>query len=164
MIVFLAVYVAFNHLDKSYAALGALIGISSEIVALAYNSSPPSLHVGLVYLSDQYVLATTDAQRIALAIAAETLIAVSNTVNPAGILTALGILLISLPMLRDRLTRSIAYLGITTGVMGILAEAFRDVIPLAFSVYGLLLIVWFIAVGWQLSQLGSDRENNWYVG
>src|SRR5436190_1481387 len=99
MVVFLALYAALKHLNKSYAALGALLGIASEVAALAYNSSPQSLNGGLLYLSDQYVAATTAAQRIALATAAEGLIAVANGVAAAGILTAIGILIISLVML-----------------------------------------------------------------
>src|SRR5437016_289953 len=81
MVVFLALYGALKHLNKSYAALGALVGIASEGIALAYNSSPPSLNGSLVYLSDQYVAATTAAQRAAFATAAERLIAVSNAVK-----------------------------------------------------------------------------------
>src|SRR5436305_8847516 len=55
MVVFLALYGALKHLNKSYAALGALVGIASEVIALAYNSSPPSLNIGRLYLSDQYM-------------------------------------------------------------------------------------------------------------
>jgi Domain of unknown function (DUF4386) len=156
MIVFLALYVALRHIDKSYAALGALVGIASEIIALAYSSSPPSLHVGLVSLSDQYGAATSEAQRASLATAAEGLIAVSNTVNAAGILTALGILVISLAMLKGLFSRGVAYLGIAAGALGIVSETFRDVIGAGYYVYGLLLPAWFIAVGWKLYRLGSN--------
>jgi len=156
MVVFLALYVALRHIDKSYAALGALIGIASEIIALAYSSSPPSLHIGLVSLSDQYGAATSEAQRISLATAAEGLIAVSNTVNAAGILTALGILVISLAMLKGLFPRGVAYLGIAAGALGIVSETFRDVIGAGYYVYGLLLPAWFIAVGWKLYRLGSN--------
>lgn len=158
MVVFLALYVAFRHLDKAYAALGALIGIASEIAAIAYNSSPPSLNGGLLHLSDQYMAAATDAQRASLATAAESLMAVSNTtVNAIGIMTALGILFISLPMLRGESSRGIAYLGIATGIVGILAEPLRELIGFGYLAYGLLLPVWFAAVGWKLYRLGSSR-------
>ena len=40
MVVFLALYVALKHLNKSYAAIGAVVAIASEVVALAANSSP----------------------------------------------------------------------------------------------------------------------------
>src|SRR6266704_623995 len=46
MVVFLALYMALKHLNKSYAALGAIVGIASEVIALALNSSPPSLNGG----------------------------------------------------------------------------------------------------------------------
>lgn len=158
IVVFLALAVALKHLDKSYAALGALVGIGSEVAALAYNSSPPSLHSGLPYLSNQFAAATTDAQRASLAAAAEALIAASNAVNPIGIVTALGILLISLPMLKSLFFRRLAYLGIATGVVGMFSEAFRDVIGPVYFLYGLLLLAWFTATGWRLYRLGWGDE------
>lgn len=154
MVVFLALYAALQHLNKSYAALGALVGIGSEIIALAYNSSPPSLHTGLVYLADHYQAATTAAQRGALTAAAEALMAAGNAVNGAGLLTALGILIMSLLMLKGAFARGVAYLGILTGTLGIVSEALRDTIGLAYLAYGLLLPGWFLAVGWRLRQLG----------
>lgn len=156
MIVFLALYAALKDLDKSYAAIGAVVGIASEIVALAYNSSPPSLNGGLLYLSDQYGAATTDARRAALATGAEGLMAVSNAVNAAGILTAIGILVFSLVMLKGVFPRGVAYLGTVTGILGIFSEALREVIGPGYFVYGLLLPSWFIAVGWQLHRLAGD--------
>ncbi len=156
MVVFLALYVALKHLNKSYAALGALVGIASEVIALAYNSSPPSLNTGLLYLSDQYAAATTAAQRAAFATAAEGLIAVSNAVNAAGILTAMGILIFSLVMLKGVFHKGVAYLGIATGAIGIISEALRPIIGPGYYIYGLLLPIWFVAVGWKLYRLARD--------
>ena len=156
MVVFFALYVALKHLNKSYAALGALVGIASEVIALAYNSSPPSLNTGLLYLSDQYAAATTAAQRAAFATAAEGLIAVSNAVNAAGILTAMGILIFSLVMLKGVFHKGVAYLGIATGAIGIISEALRPIIGPGYYIYGLLLPIWFVAVGWKLYRLARD--------
>jgi hypothetical protein len=160
MVVFLALYVALKQLNKSHAALGALVGIASEVIALAYNSSPPSLNGGLVYLSDHYVAATTAAQRTALTTAAEGLIAVSNAVNAAGILTALGILILSLVMLKGIFHKSVAYLGIVTGALGIVSEALRDILGPGYIVYGLLLPIWFLAIGWKLYRLGASSSHS----
>src|SRR5437763_1997469 len=160
MVVFLALSVALKHLNKSYAALGALVGIASEVIALAYNSSPQSLNPGLIYLSDHYVAATTVAQRAAEATAAEGLIAVSNAVNAAGILTALGMLILSLVMLKGVFQKGVAYLGIVTGALGIVSEAFRDILGPGYYVYGLLLPIWFLAVGWKLYRLGSSSSHS----
>ena len=44
MIVFLALYMALKHVNKSLAAIGALIAIASQIIGLAYSSSPQSLN------------------------------------------------------------------------------------------------------------------------
>lgn len=158
IVVFLALYVALKDLDRSHAALGAVIGVSSEIVALAYNSSPPSLNTGLLFLSDKYASATSDAQREAFATAAEGLAAVSNAVNAAGILTALGILIVALVMLKGVFPRSVAYLGVATGAAGMVCEVLRDMIGAGYFVYGLLLPSWFVAVGWRLYKLARDPE------
>ncbi len=56
IVVFLALYRALKHLDKSYAAIGALIGIASEVLTLAYPTTGEGGSV-LVYLSDQYMSA-----------------------------------------------------------------------------------------------------------
>src|SRR5205823_1257244 len=54
MIFFLALYMALKHVNKSLAAIGTLIAIASQIIGLAYNSSPQSLNGALVLLSDQF--------------------------------------------------------------------------------------------------------------
>jgi hypothetical protein len=146
LVVFLALSVSLKELGKSLAAVGALIGIVSEVLALAVNSSPPSLNGELLYLSSQYMSAA-EPQRLALSTAAESFIASANAVSSAGILTALGILLLSLLMLRGVFGKGSAILGIVTGGVGIVFEALRPLIGLAYSLYGLLLLAWFIIVG-----------------
>lgn len=157
MIVFLALYVALKDLNKSYAALGALVGGVAWALTLAIPTTSRGAHA-LVYLSDQYVAATTDAERSAFATAAEALIAQNNTPTVAGILTTVGILLISVVMLEGVFHRGVAYLGIATGALGIASEALRFVLPAGYAVYGLLLFAWFIAIGWQLYRLAGGRE------
>ena len=156
--VFLAVAVSLKDTHKSLAALGGLIGIVSEIVALALGSSPQSLSGGLIYLSDQYVTTTVEAQRSALSTAAESFLANANAVSPAGILTALGIFLLSLCMLRGGYRRWVAVLGIVTGALGMVFEALRPQIGALYGLFGILLPVWFIAVGIRLFQLGFRQD------
>jgi hypothetical protein len=154
MVVFLALYMALKHLNKSFAAIAALVAIAYGVIALALNSSPPSLNGGLVYLSDQYVTATTAAQHIAFATAAEGLIAVTNAVNSAGILFEVGILIISLVMLKGVFHKGVAYLGIVTGALGIVSEALRPILGFGYVVFFVLEVIWLIAVGWKLYRLG----------
>ena len=91
---------------------------------------------------------------MALSTAAEGFLATANAVAPAGILTALGILLLSLCMLKGIYHRRVAILEIVTGGLGILLEAIRPMAGLVYGLYGLLLPVWFIAVGIRLFRVG----------
>lgn len=154
LVVFSAVAVAVKGANKSMAAVGGLLGVVSETIALALGSSPQSLHGGLVVLSNSYGTARTDAERARLVSAADALIAATNAVSWAGILTASGILLLSLVMRRGNFGPVVALVGVLTGVTGILSEALRPMIGPAYLIYGLLLPTWFALVGWKFLRLG----------
>lgn len=160
MVVFLALYMALRHLNKSFAAIATLVAIAYGVIALALNSSPPSLNGGLIYLSDQYAAATTAAQHIAYATAAESLIASTNAVNAAGILLEVGILIISLVMLKGVFHKGVAYLGIATGAIGIISEALRPILGFGYTVFFVLEVIWLIAVGWKLYRMGSSSSHS----
>jgi hypothetical protein len=160
-VLFLALYPALKHLNKSWAAIGAVLGIVSWAVTLAYPATGGGAPA-LIYLSDQYVAATTDPQRAAFAAAAEGFIAQNYVATLMGVLEAAGVLIISLVMRRGRFRRSVVYLGIATGAIGIICEALKPVLGLAYITYGLLLFVWLVAIGWTLLRLGHDaRRRAW---
>lgn len=153
MVVFLSLYAALKQLNKSYAAIGAAIGVASWGLTLAWPATgggAPSL----VYLSDHYMAATTDEQRASFVAAAEAFIAQNDIPNAPGILTPIGILILSFLMLRGVFHKGVAYLGIATGVIGAVSEALRPVLGIGYMGYGLLLPIWFVAVGWKLYRLG----------
>ena len=154
LLVFVAVAVALKGADKSIAVVGGLLGIASEIIALALGSSPQSLHSGLVVLSDASIAVGTNAERAGLVAAAEALIAATNAVSWAGILTAAAILVLSALMGRSEFGRGLAVLGVLTGAIGILSETLRTMIGPAYMLYGLLLPLWFALVGRMLLRLG----------
>jgi Domain of unknown function (DUF4386) len=154
MVVFLALYVALKHLSKSYTAIGAVVGIAGVVLSLV----PLSLVGGLVYLSDHYAAATTVAQRAGFATAAESLIAQNNVVSAGGILFAVGVLVISLAMVKGVFQKGIAYLGIVTGGVGIICEALRPILGPGYSAY-LILLIWLSAVGWKLYRLGASSSH-----
>jgi hypothetical protein len=158
--VFLAVAISLKDLDKSLATIGGMVATASEVLALALGSSPQSLSWGLVYLSDQYVASSEASQRLALATAAEGFLANANAVSPVGVLTALGILLLSLCMLRGIYHRGVAWLGIITGGLGTVFEALRPQLGIAYAIYGLLLPAWFVAVGLTLLRLGRPPSGS----
>jgi hypothetical protein len=154
IVLFLALYAALKRLNKSYAALGATFGVISWALTLAWPATgggAPSL----VYLSDQYQAAATDEQRAAFAAAAEGFIAQNVIPNPPGILTPVGVLILSLLMLRGVFHKGVAYVGIATGALGVVSEALRPIMGAGYLGYGLLLPVWFLAVGWKLYKLGA---------
>jgi hypothetical protein len=153
---YLALYPALKPVDRSLAALGCTVGG----VAWALTLAMPTTSTGapaLVYLSDQYAATNNPALRIALVGAAEGLIAINRTPTAVGVLTTVGMLIVSLVMLRGVFPRWIAYLGIATGILGVASEALRPVIEGGYGVYGLLLLVWTAAVGWRLNGLVATR-------
>lgn len=161
MVVFLALYMALKHLNKSYAAIAALVALVSQVNVLASPVTGGGA-LSLVYLSDHSVTATTAAQRTAFASAAEGYIALNTIVGAAGILFAIGILMISVVMLKGVFLKSIAYLGIVTGTVGIISEALRNMLGIGYLVYWVLFIIWFIAIGWKLYRLGSSNVNRYW--
>lgn len=156
LVVFAAVAVALKDVHKSLAALGGLFGVVSEAIALALGSSPQSLHGGLVVLSNSYMSTHKHGERASLVSAAQALIAATNAVSWAGILTAAGILLLSLVSWRGYFGHAFAALGVLTGSLGIASEALRPLIGPAYLLYGLLLPTWFALIGWKLHRLGQQ--------
>lgn len=73
------------------------------------------------------------------------LIALNDVPAVIGVLQTLGILLVSLLMLRGPFSRALAWLGVVTGAVGVVSEVLRPVLGAAYAGYGLLLFVW---LGW----------------
>ncbi len=157
IIVFLALYPALKGVNKSYAAISVVLSIVAWAVTLAYpvtGGGAPAL----VVLSDQYTAVASDAPRAALAAAAESFIALNSVPSVMGVLEAIGILLVSLLMLKSVFSQRVVYLGIVTGAIGIVCETLRPLLGPGYAVYGLLLFVWLPLLGWQLYKLGRVRE------
>ena len=93
----------------------------------------------LVYLSDQFMAAADPARRAVFTTAAETLIAQNRTTVVVGPLMAVGMLIVSIVMLKGVFPKAVAYLGVATGVLGISAEALRMVFEGFYVFYGVLL-------------------------
>lgn len=146
VVVFVALFIALAPLDKSLALLATVIGAVPWALILAVPvTSRGSLN--LVYLSDRYSATTSEEERRSYATAAEAIVAENNTPAIVGVLSALGILLISLVMVKGVLPRFLAWLGIITGALGVVSEVLRHAVPEFYWGYGILLWVWFIATG-----------------
>ncbi|WP_448810523.1 DUF4386 domain-containing protein [Agromyces bauzanensis] len=159
VLTFLALYLALRHVDRGLALVSAAVGGIPWAVLLAIPVSSRGSLV-LVTLSDWYMAAATPELRDRYATAAEAIIAEGNTPAIAGVLAAVGILLVSLVMLRSTLPRTLAWLGIATGVVGVASEVLRYAAPMFYSVYGLLLWAWFVMVGIVLLRLASSHRGH----
>jgi Domain of unknown function (DUF4386) len=151
---FMALYAALRDVSRSYAALGAVVGIAYVVATL----STFTIAFGLVSLSDLYAAAVTEARHAALAAAADGLVAQLNAVSAAAVLGNLSFVILSLLMLRGVFPRWVAYLGALTGAAGVVSEALRPVLGVGFGLYGVLLLVWTAAVAWRLYRLSQDAE------
>jgi len=151
LVVFVALLIALLPTSPSLALLGFTVGGASWTALLAVPVTSEGT-LSLVYLSDQYAAANPSA-RLPFVAAAEAFVAENNTVSLAGVLTPLGILLISLPVVRSGLPHWAGWLGLVTGAIGLLSEALRFATPILYAVYGPLLWVWFGVVGVSLLRL-----------
>lgn len=155
IVAFAALCMALKHLNKSYAVMGALGAIVSQILFLAYFP----IVLSLVYLSDQYVATTSAIQREAFAATAEGLIAANSPVLPAiEMVFAASILVLSLVMLKGVFHKSIGYLGIATFAVSIIGVSLLPVLGAAYLWWWASFLIWFLAVGWKLSRLGLGSK------
>jgi hypothetical protein len=156
LVVFTAWAMALKTVDRSMALIGGIFGVASEVTALAVGSSPQSLNGGLVTLSAAYQSANTADDRAGLASAADAVIATTNAMPWAGVLTAAGILVLSLVAWRGAVPAPVAAFGVLTGAVGVVAEALRPVIDYGYLLYGLMLPAWFVLTAWRLHTLGRQ--------
>lgn len=98
------------------------------------------------------------AERAGLVSAAEALIAATNAVSWAGILTAASILVLSMVMWPGRWGQALAIVGVAAGAIGVVSEGLRPLIGPAHLVYGLLLPIWFAWVGWKLFHVSASAR------
>lgn len=160
MVVFLALTVALWHQGKSLAAIAGVIGVASWAVSFAWPATGDG-SLAMVLLSDHYMTAATGAQRIPFVAGAEVLIALNDLPAAIGVLQAIGVLLISVLMLRGTLRLGLARLGVLTGAVGIASELLRPLLGWAYATYGILLFAWlgWLAVAlWRLDLEAGDTK------
>ncbi len=151
IIAFVALFLALKHLDKSLAALGAVITCTMQVLFMAYY---PIL-LGLSFLADKYTVAVDQGN---LVIAAEALMAQNNAFNPLyESVFAIGILIISLPMLKGVFHKSVAYVGMANAPAAIIALALWPILGVGYFWWWGLFVIWFTAVGLKLLQLGKSK-------
>jgi hypothetical protein len=152
IVAFVALFVALKNIDKSFAAIGVLVAVTSQILFIAYY---PVL-LGTIYLSDKFVTASAD-QQVLLGAAADSLMAINNAFNPLyEPILGVSILIFSLVMLKGVFHKSIAYLGIATCAAVFIAMSLWPIVGVNYMWWWIFYFVWLIAVGWKLYQLGKN--------
>jgi hypothetical protein len=152
----LALYVAIRRANNSAMLVAAGFILLFAVLDLAVTWSN---YAARIRLSEHYAAATSDAQRAAYVAAAEYASAVltSTLEGVYSIVTlSLGILTTSLVMLRGVFNKLTAYVGVATGVLGVVSVAG----PLISSALGATIIVasilttlWILLTGYRLYRL-----------
>ncbi|MGD8406625.1 MAG: hypothetical protein PVJ21_23415 [Anaerolineales bacterium] len=165
---YLALYAAHRKTrERSLALLTAIISYLGIGVFFATNRAFPMLA-----LSNQYAIATSDAQRAMLEAAGQSMLSVGASHTPGTFLgfflAELAGVLISVVMLRGGVFSKInAYVGILGFSILLVFEYFSSFISglsdvtLMLSMFGgLLSMAWYILLGRRLFQLGQNSLEN----
>lgn len=154
---FLAMYKALKQANESYLIIAtavAFVGIADYIATnAAFN---------MLYLSDHYAAATTDAQRSLLLSAGQAMLAMSPAAgfNMGLLLVSAAGLIISIVMLQSNIFGKVtAYIGVLANgaglayYLGLAVPAIGDIL---LGASGLLFLIWIVLVGVKLYQLGRS--------
>jgi len=159
--IFLAIYVALKRFNESYMTIAIVLAIVGIAIFLATNNP-----FSMLSLSNQYVNATTEAQKSMILAAGQAILVNTNQRAVGGFnmglfLLSIAGLIYSVVMLRSNIfSKLTAYVGILAFVIS-LAEYFRMILVpealvllLIFAILsGLFLLIWLILVGRRLFQL-----------
>jgi hypothetical protein len=151
----LALYVALRGVNESLMAIATVLAL---VEAVTFIMARPALQ--MLYLSDQYAAATTDAQRATLLAAGEAMLATFHgTAFHVGInLFSIYYLIVSIVMLRSNIFGSVtAYTGIVAAILnwGLYVPGGIGFFLFTLSVIPFLAI-WLVLVARRLFLLGRS--------
>jgi hypothetical protein len=150
----LSLYFALREINH----IAALVGVAFMFLFVGLDLAVTwTNYASLIVLSGHYAAASSDAQRAAYVAAADYSMSVlsSRTETVYAIVDlSFGILVIGVAMLRGVFNRPTAYLGIATGIVGILTLSGLFVTVILNAI---LAIVWLFFVGYRLYRL-TDKE------
>jgi hypothetical protein len=167
VVVLLGLYAALRQTDPSLMLVGVTVGLIGASLFIVSREAT----VSMLLLSQQYAVATSDAERATLIAAGQTLLTTYNgTAFAVGyFLSGLAMLLVSAVMLRGKVFRHLTGLaGLLAGVTGLVPASFGTV-GLVLSFISLLpLVVWLALIGQRFVRLGFPRrithEPVWALG
>ena len=158
----LALYAALRRASASIMAIGTIFFLIGITVYFASNTI-----FCMLYLSDQYAAATTDAQRAMFLAAGHVMLTIFTVTafSFSYVMVSAALLIVAAVMLRNAVfSRATAYAGILANVLAVGSIAVA-LTPLTFSpmMGGILslisivpLLIWFALIGRRLLQLGRS--------
>jgi hypothetical protein len=153
LVVAASLYVALRSADATAAFVGA--GLLALFAILDLAVTWPN-YAALITLSGQYAASTDDARREALAVAADLPAAILGSslfAVYAILVPSLGILVLGWVMRRGPFGQGTAYLGVLTGILGIVAVLGPYLVPALGAVViltSILTALWVLLVGIRL--------------
>ena len=156
---FFGIYAALRRTSGAYAAFATALVFLGVSICLATDSG-----FSMLYLSDQYAAATTDAQRSLFLAAGEAIIAAdmwhSTTGFMAGILLQGAAVFISIIMLRSKMfSKGAVYAGLLASGLDLVQHIIRPFAPSISDVIMMLAgpfyLIWYPLLGWDLFKLGK---------
>lgn len=158
-LIFLALCAALRKVNKLFVTLAAALAALGIGIYLASNQA-----FTILSLSNQYAAVSTDAQRTMLLAAGQAVLAIHYNDNYPGVyvsflLVTVAGLIFSAIMLRSNIfSKGTAYVGILANGFGLgyyVAWALAPALEfLPVSVSAIFLLMWYLAVGLRLFQLG----------
>lgn len=154
--IYLGFYVALRRENESVMAIATALGLIA--IAIVFAARPT---FDMLYLSEQYAAATTEAQRAILLAAGEAKLAlVYGTAQQVHyVLGSVALLLVSIIMLlSDIFSRATAYVGIVANVL--VFGLYVPTIGIYLSIISVFpfLMLWLILIGRRFLQLGSRKR------
>jgi len=155
----LALLIALRRTSQSWMAICTTLAFAGMAVYFASNTA-----FSMLSLSNQYAVATTDAQRSMFLAAGQAMIAIflGPAFTESYILVTAALLIASVVMIRTNIfSKKTASLGIVATLTGLGEYVPVQVtsVPLSFM-NALFLGIWFILIGRGLYQLGC-KEKTW---
>jgi hypothetical protein len=154
---FLALYAVLRRASPYLMALATILGFVGIALYFASNTA-----FTMVSLSDHYAAATTGAQRSVLLAAGQAALTGLATTQGKGLqvsfaLNAIAGLIISVVMLRSTIFSKVtAAVGIVGNVLEFGVPGVSVPFAVEFAIVGIggvLLVIWYILIGWRLFQL-----------
>jgi hypothetical protein len=154
--IYLALYIALRRKNSPFVLIGTFLGLLSITLYLVSREATFSMSS----LSDQYVLATTEAQKqILLAVGQMLLVSYNGTVfNISYILGSVALIILSIVMLKTNVfNRATAVLGLAANIIAL--GLYIPSIGVYISIFSVLFLwIWDLLIAIRFLQLGNPNS------